>query len=277
MPGQEFIKRIKTAVILCTVISLAVINGAWWFIGLIGVINFLSLREFYRLFSTSQASPQKINGMLLSLGILVTGIATAAVTAIPGQWLYINLPLVVLVYTTELYRKKHNPFLNIAITFLGIIFITLPLGFLGGIAFIAPGQGRYHALFIFLYFILLWASDTGAYFAGKMFGRHFLFKRISPHKTWEGSIGGLLACITVAWVASCYTQPPARWKWLVIALIIVITGTLGDLSKSLMKRSLHVKDCGNILPGHGGMIDRFDSLFGSAPFVFAFLKLFPDA
>jgi phosphatidate cytidylyltransferase len=121
---------------------------------------------------------------------------------------------------------------------------------------------------------LIWASDTGAYFSGKALGRTKLFERISPGKTWEGWVGGTLFCLGVAYVLSLYLADLELGYWLGVAAIVSVFGVLGDLSESMLKRSLGVKDSGNLLPGHGGILDRFDSLLMVVPFVVAFLKIF---
>jgi phosphatidate cytidylyltransferase len=120
---------------------------------------------------------------------------------------------------------------------------------------------------------MIWASDIGAYIVGKAIGKHKLFMRISPGKTWEGAIGGALFTLIVAYTLSYFKIGILHNNWITLTLIIVITGILGDLIKSLLKRSLGIKDTGNILPGHGGMLDRFDSLIGSAPFIFSYYLL----
>ncbi len=122
--------------------------------------------------------------------------------------------------------------------------------------------------------LLLWASDSGAYFSGKTFGKHKLFPRISPGKTWEGWFGGTLAAILVGYILSRFFLDLNLPQWLGIAVIVSIFGVLGDLIESLLKRSLQVKDSGTLIPGHGGILDRFDSLVFVVPFVVAFLKLF---
>ena len=122
--------------------------------------------------------------------------------------------------------------------------------------------------------LLLWASDSGAYFAGKTFGRHKLFPRISPGKTWEGWFGGTLTAILVGYLISLYFHDLNLPQWLGIAIIVSVFGVLGDLIESLLKRSLQVKDSGTLIPGHGGILDRFDSLVLVVPFIVAFLKLF---
>jgi phosphatidate cytidylyltransferase len=124
------------------------------------------------------------------------------------------------------------------------------------------------------YLGILWLNDTGAYFTGSLIGKHKLFERISPKKTWEGSIGGAVLAIATAYLASILFPQFSAWKWIGIGILTVIFGTLGDLVESALKRSLNIKDSGTILPGHGGILDRFDAVLVSVPFVFVFLSLF---
>ncbi len=134
-------------------------------------------------------------------------------------------------------------------------------------------DGVYHPLVILGYFFLLWANDTGAFVFGSLFGAYPLFKRISPNKTWEGSAGGAFLVLVTVYFNYAFIDEVSLFGWIVMGLTVIIMGTFGDLVKSLMKRSLNVKDSGNMLPGHGGILDRFDSLIGSAPFVWVFLVL----
>ena len=120
----------------------------------------------------------------------------------------------------------------------------------------------------------IWASDVGAYFAGSMFGKTKLFERISPKKSWEGSIGGAILSGGFAYLNSLVLTDLALWQWLTISAIVVIVGTYGDLVESLFKRTMAIKDSGKSIPGHGGFLDRFDSLILSIPFIIVFLELF---
>ena len=134
--------------------------------------------------------------------------------------------------------------------------------------------GPVHYGIVLGFLLILWFNDTGAYFVGSLMGKHKLFERISPGKTWEGSAGGALFALLTAWGLSFVFHRLDVVQWLILALITIIAGTLGDLVESMLKRSLGIKDSGNILPGHGGMLDRFDAVLLSAPFVFVYLALF---
>jgi phosphatidate cytidylyltransferase len=123
------------------------------------------------------------------------------------------------------------------------------------------------------FFIILWIYDSGAYVFGVSFGKHRLFERISPKKSWEGFIGGSIVAISAANVISVFFTELRLFDWLIISAIIIVFGTFGDLVESLLKRELNIKDSGNILPGHGGILDRFDGIFLSVPIIFAYLQI----
>ena len=139
---------------------------------------------------------------------------------------------------------------------------------------IAFEGGRYNYEVILGSLLILWASDTGAYFAGTHFGRRKLFERISPKKSWEGFIGGAVLALGFAFGASRFMHSLSFQQWMIVGLIIIVGGTFGDLIESLLKRSIEIKDSGDSLPGHGGFLDRFDGLLISAPFIAAYLEIF---
>ena len=173
-----------------------------------------------------------------------------------------------LIFIFELFRKKENPLKNIAFTFLGIIYVAFPLSLLNYINILS---GKYNYQLLFGIFFILWCNDAGAYIVGSLIGKHKLFPRVSPGKSWEGSIGGALISYGIIFIISGWYTSITFMNWLAIATILIIIGTLGDLVESLFKRSVNVKDSGSLLPGHGGILDRFDSLLMSVPFIFAYL------
>jgi len=234
------------------------------------LITVLSLHEFYKRSTNEQIQPQRWTG--LAAGILVFIIFLSfkySLNLDPYLLSLILIPILFSIFILELYRRKDQPFTNIAFTFLGIIYIPVTMGMA---ALIAWSGGEFHPSNMFGYFFILWAHDIGAYFAGRWWGKHKLFERISPKKTWEGTAGGVVFSFIVAHFISIYCPGLSRTEWLSITVIILITSTLGDLVESMFKRSISIKDSGTILPGHGGMLDRFDGLFISAPFVIVFLE-----
>jgi phosphatidate cytidylyltransferase len=160
-----------------------------------------------------------------------------------------------------------------AFTLLGIIYIALPLSLLN--CFFSPWAIPHKPDFAFLlgYFVLLWLNDTGAYLMGKATGKHLLFQRISPKKTWEGIAGGFIAGLLAAWGLSRFFTQLSPVHWLIMAVLIILFGTFGDLVESMLKRSMQVKDSGNLLPGHGGVLDRFDGVLLSAPVVYIYIYM----
>ncbi len=181
-------------------------------------------------------------------------------------------PLVSFVYMIKLYKKfERKPFTNIAFTFLGIFYVAVPFALLNVAAF---EDGVYNYQIIFGCLFILWASDTGAYFAGTFFGKRKLFERISPKKSWEGFIGGAMLALIFAFGIAHYFDTLSLQQWLVVCVIIIVGGTFGDLIESLLKRSIEIKDSGTSLPGHGGFLDRFDGLLISAPFIVTYLEIF---
>lgn len=275
LPLNNLTKRLLTGVILLLIITGAILSGGVGFLLLLLFINGLALLEFYRLFHSEDIVPQKWSGVAFS-SLMFLLLYSVLSGWLDWRFLGAAIPLAFILPVSELYRKALHPFHNLAFTFWGLLWISLPLLLFLATAYLPFRQWTYHPLRMLEYFFILWAADSGAYFAGKAFGRHKLFERISPGKTWEGSIGGALAAFVVAYIAVRNLQ----WSgadWAMMTVLILVTGTYGDLMKSLMKRSLHIKDSGSILPGHGGMLDRFDTLIGSAPFVFVYLLLFGHA
>ena len=179
----------------------------------------------------------------------------------------------------ELYLKAENPINNWAYTMLSQLYIALPLSLLNVLAFRSAGyQIQYTYLAPLSVFVCLWVNDTGAYLCGSLLGRHKLFPRISPGKSWEGSIGGGILVIAVAVLVWYLTEQYgvndlnlSAVEWAGLGLTIVVFGTWGDLIESLMKRTLGIKDSGNILPGHGGILDRFDSSLMAIPAAVVYL------
>ena len=176
---------------------------------------------------------------------------------------------------TELYLQRESPINNWAYTMLSQMYVALPFALVPALAFMTdpahPQQIAFRWIFPLSVFIFLWTSDTGAYCFGSLLGRHKLFPRISPGKTWEGSIGGAFVSLLTACLIAHFDQSLTLPQWLGFALVVVIFGTWGDLVESLIKRQLGLKDSGNFLPGHGGLLDRFDSSLLAIPATVVYL------
>lgn len=263
-------ERIVTGLVGAALIVAAVAVSEWSFFIIFLAICILSLLEFYRLAGLDGMLPLKWYGTFC--GIAIFTLAFFIESGRLGATYYSLLfPLVSIVYMIKLYKKfERKPFTNIAYTFLGIFYVSVPFSLMSAIAF---HKGTYRYEIILGCLLILWASDTGAYFAGTFFGKNKLFERISPKKSWEGFFGGALLALAMALGLALYFPVLDRVQWLVISLIIIVGGTFGDLIESLLKRSIEIKDSGAALPGHGGFLDRFDGLLLSTPFILAFLEL----
>ena len=191
--------------------------------------------------------------------------------------------LVTILYllVAELYGKQPDPINNWAYTMLSQMYIALPFSLINALAFTATPDGRvvFNTILPLSVFVFLWMNDTGAYCVGSLIGKHKLFPRVSPGKSWEGSIGGAVVVLLVAYAIHYFLLDPDHTgqailpltEWLGLSLTIVVFGTWGDLVESLFKRTLGIKDSGNILPGHGGMLDRFDSSLLAIPAAVVYL------
>lgn len=186
------------------------------------------------------------------------------------------LALVIYLMVSELYLKKENPVHNWAYTMLSQMYVALPFALLNVLAFHynSPGEAiEYNPILPLSVFVFTWLNDTGAYCVGVLFGRHRLFERISPKKSWEGSIGGGIVAIASAFAFAHFFPIMSTMQWMGLAAVVVVFGTWGDLTESLFKRHLGIKDSGNMLPGHGGMLDRFDSILIAVPAAVIYLLL----
>jgi phosphatidate cytidylyltransferase len=237
--------------------------------------------EYYTMIRNSGIKVQLIPGIVA--GITAYIISTlAAAGYLPVKTLLILLPVMAAIMIIELYRKQDKPFDSLAHTFFGLFYSALPFTMFPFAAFSRTGLDSLipHKNIVFSpgiiigFFLLIWANDTGAYLAGITMGRHKLFERISPKKTWEGFFGGILTAAAVAWLLSGWLGVLSTSAWVIVALIIAIAGTYGDLVESMLKRSLGIKDSGSVMPGHGGFLDRFDSAILSFPLVYLFISLF---
>jgi len=269
-------QRLITAFVGAAGIVASILYGPWTYFGIFLLISFLTLREFYTLAGLEGMVVQKTFGTICGLVIFTLSFLIES-DIISYRYYFLIFPMASCVYLIKLYKKfERKPFTNIAYTFLGLFYVAVPFALLNIATF---ENNVYDYQIIFGCLFILWASDTGAYFAGTLFGRRKLFERISPKKSWEGAIGGGLLALAFAYAlpyffASIGHEPTIRsWQWMVIGGIIVVGGTYGDLIESLLKRSIEIKDSGSSLPGHGGFLDRFDGLLISAPFIVAFLEI----
>jgi phosphatidate cytidylyltransferase len=237
--------------------------------------------EYHQMIRNTGVKTQMIPGIFTAITAYVISTLIAS-GMIQKSYFLILVPVMSIMMIIELYRKQDKPFDSLAHTLFSVLYTAIPFSMFPFSAFSRTGLNSIlpHESVIFSpgiiigFFILVWSNDTGAYLSGMSFGRHKLFERISPKKTWEGFFGGIVIACAVAWFLSGWLGVVDKTHWIVIALIVSVMGTFGDLVESMLKRSTGVKDSGTIMPGHGGFLDRFDSTIMSFPLVYLFISLF---
>ena len=278
---NNFIQRAITGIIFVGVLIGCILGGPISFSLLFALITALTIHEFGVIIS--KQPDVEINKPICMLAGVFLFFGFAYLGVMPGQTeiLIPYLFLIIYLLVSELYLKKKNPLNNWAYAIMSQIYIALSFAMLNVLAYHSIGnegelsnyQVQYNPILPLSIFIFTWINDTGAYCTGMLFGKHRLFERISPKKSWEGSIGGGVFSIIAAIVMAHYFPFMPISTWIGLALTVVIFGTLGDLTESLLKRTIGIKDSGNILPGHGGMLDRFDSTLMAVPAAVVYLYI----
>ena len=272
---NNFIQRAVTGVLFVIVLEGCILYSPLSFGILFTIISVLSVHEFAQL--VSKSSEVSINKTITALGgaYLFLALMSFCTQQSVGARLFLPyLGLLLYMMITELYLKKKNPTGNWAYSMLSQLYVALPFALLNVLAFqnsSETGSVTYNPILPLSIFVFIWLSDTGAYCVGSLIGKHRLFERISPKKSWEGSIGGGIFSIASSLGFAHFFPFMPGWQWVGLAIVVVIFGTWGDLTESLMKRQLGIKDSGNILPGHGGMLDRFDSALMAIPAAVVYL------
>lgn len=253
------------------IIISAMVYNEWTYFAIFLGIACLTIWEFYRLVRFQSYVPIRFLGVFIA-ALLFTFTFLIEYGVLASTYYMALFPLASFVFLIKLYKKNDvHPFINIALFYLGILYVAVPFALINILTF--HGDSYSYEILLGL-LILTWANDIGAYFTGILFGKTKLFERISPKKSWEGSVGGAIFAAVSAFVVSNYFEGLNRFEWIIISVIVVIAGTYGDLVESHFKRSMQIKDSGSSIPGHGGFLDRFDSLLLAVPFVVVFLKLF---
>lgn len=266
---NNFLQRTISGAVLIILIVASILWNKYLFGIVFAVITALAIFEFHRL--TNQQKGVCVNPTVAIIGaLLLFASSFLYASGILPTIVYLTyLFFAVVVFIAELYRKKEQPIHNWAYFFLGQFFVALPFSLLNFILFVPS----YQPIVLLAVFVTIWVNDTGAYLVGMTFGKHRLFERISPKKSWEGFVGGAVFALISGYVFSLFIPEISLLEWFIFSEIIVVFGTFGDLTESLLKRTLNVKDSGNIIPGHGGILDRFDSMLLAAPIICIYLQL----
>ena len=284
---KNFLVRTASGAVLLLVVLGAAFAGPIGYGALLLLITGVGVWEFYSLARAKGSEPQRILGLVGALALTLGGVSAlseeymcVSEDASGGGlliaiicWLITALSIMI-VFVAEVFRNRPTPMHNIATTIMGIIYVALPMAVMSQI----PAQLQqldlknpvWEPLYFLFYLFLVWGNDVFAYLFGITLGKHKLCERLSPKKSWEGFVGGISGSVAVGAIAAAVLDESYIF-WIGLAIVVALSSVVGDLIESMFKRDAGVKDSGNILPGHGGMLDRFDALIVSAPFAFVYI------
>ncbi len=300
MNWNNLIIRTLSGLLFLSITVAMLLIGSITFYMLMFIIITLSLYEFYIFTKKYNISIPFLYVLFISIIFFTLYFSLSLKILSPVWFSIILIPLIFFLFVGELYRYHKKPFHNIAFSLLAIIYIAVPISLLNSFVFIKREDllaGNYNDIFTYEgfftdillfnsdrtiiyspyillgFFALIWIYDTFAYLFGVSFGKHKLFERISPKKSWEGLIGGALVTFGISILFPFFFRILTWQNWLIMSIIVVFASTMGDLVESMFKRALNQKDSGKIIPGHGGILDRFDSVYLASPAVYVYLQI----
>lgn len=269
---KNFTKRTLSGIIYaCLMLAGATLHPVLFAL-VFGTLLFFTQFEFYKLVETAGTYPRKITG--LSMGILLFVICFGMVNNfLPTRSYLLFIPAMIIIFLIELFSEKSGILQNSSVTVTGFIYVAVPISLLNFVVFPGyPMQSEFKPAILTGVLFIIWIYDTFAYIIGSNFGKHKINQKISPNKSWEGVIGGAATALIMGTLNSVIFKGSEIFDWLIISILVVIFGTIGDMFESVIKRRLNVKDSGNILPGHGGLLDRLDSFLFVIPVVYVWLN-----
>ncbi len=268
---NNFLKRSITGFIFSAVLIISIALSRYSFFLLFLLIITLSFLEIKKLLLKNKIVIHLPACLVFSYVLFVLSFLSLGYSIIPQNILFFLLLFIPSVFILEMANKKNNSLINIAFTIFSFVYIALPFAALNLFVFTVPEE--YNPNILLGYIFIIWSFDTGAYITGVNIGKTPLLPKISPKKTWEGIIGGTIITMLTAYIIAVFFTELSKIQWIILSFITIVGSIIGDLSESLLKRSVNIKDSGNLLPGHGGVLDRFDSVLVSSLLVFAYLCL----
>ncbi|MBP3433212.1 MAG: phosphatidate cytidylyltransferase [Alistipes sp.] len=275
---KNFLVRTASGAVMLAVV-LGAATGIYTYALLLLLITVVGMWEYYKIAALAGCQPQRIVGMVAGIVLFVSsffifdglsrGVQPDADMAF-GGFIYVLL-LIGSSFVVEIFKVSETPLRNIASTLLGVMYVALPMSLMLFIPLMLSGGVWYGWYFLF-YLFIVWGNDVFAYLVGITLGRHRLCERISPKKSWEGFFGGIAGAMGVG-ALGAWLLDGSYALWLGLAAVVAISSVFGDLAESMFKREAGIKDSGNFIPGHGGMLDRFDALLLSSFFAFAYLAI----
>lgn len=267
---NNFWQRALTGILFVIVVAGGIYFHPFSFFTIFFLVIIAGVYELKGLLAITKVNIQFFFTLLLAVYLFVSSFLVQSKIS-DNSIFYLIIPIVSLIFIKELFKSADRPFDNIASSLLSACYIGAPFALLNVLAF---HNGIYNFILPLSVFILVWINDTGAYLAGVSLGKNKFFERISPKKTWEGTIGGFVFTLLAAFLLSTFWSELSTIQWMVFGSIISIMAVLGDLIESMFKRSIGIKDSGTILPGHGGVLDRFDAVIFALPMAVFYLEMF---
>jgi len=263
---SNLVQRTLSGIVYITVVIAAICLSKVATSCLFAIFAMLAIREYHQLMK----SPTGV-----TVWSIVLLMAVWAISLLDGAFVWPRVAfglLLICALAAELFRKAENPMRNWGNILISTAMIAWPLALTQNI--LQMGEWETQRWVLLSVFVCIWANDTGAYCVGSLIGKHKMFPRVSPGKSWEGLAGGFVVSLLAGYIFSLFVTALPVWEWLLIAFTVSLFGTFGDLMESLFKRTLGVKDSGKFMPGHGGVLDRFDSILLCLPAVYLLLLLF---
>lgn len=274
--------RTLSGAVLAALLFGATLLSPWGYVAMLAVIVVVGVWEFYSLCEACGYAPQKVMGVTLSVLLFAFGASVFSSVVIERSIVAESIILAAILYALaavpavficELFRDHKHPIANVATTLAAILYVALP----ATIMLAVPQQlgvaaNVWNPWYVICYVLIIWANDVFAYIVGITLGKHRICERISPKKSWEGFVGGVVAAVGFAALFGWLLKGDIL-LWSGLGAVIAVTGVAGDFVESMFKRSAAVKDSGSIMPGHGGVLDRFDALLISAPYALLYLIL----
>ncbi|MFN7912034.1 MAG: phosphatidate cytidylyltransferase [Bacteroidota bacterium] len=271
--------RSISALVFVIVLMGAVLYSYWSLILFFLIISVIGIHEFYNLANKLGAKPFRLPGYLLGVSVFLAFVDFTTIFNYyfkQNVFAYLSILTMLFLLTTCVLKLRQQPILDLCYTVFGVTYVSIPfalVGYLAGTWSSLNQTGESSAWTILSVIFLIWSNDTFAYLGGSLFGKHKLLERVSPGKTWEGTVFGVLVTIVVSFLLQTYLLHSENMLlWITLGILVPITATIGDLFESLLKRKAGVKDSGSLMPGHGGVLDRFDSLLFVVPVTLVVVK-----
>ncbi|MCK5815150.1 MAG: phosphatidate cytidylyltransferase [Flavobacteriaceae bacterium] len=272
---NNFLKRTITGSLFVGITTSLILVNVWTFLAFTLSLVGLLIYEFLRITKSKEIKPNFFISILVGLCSVVL-VFFGLRHEFEAYYYGLLLIPIFLLFIQELFSKNKNPIRNISISVLSLVYIVVPMIIsillVTGSSFSYQNQtDAFYPEILMGILILIWTFESMAYSVGVPLGRHRLFERISPKKSWEGTIGGAVFTLAAGYFLCLLFPVISQIDWLIISILVVIFGTIGDLIESMFKRQANIKDSSNLIPGHGGFLDRFDSVIFAAPFIFIYL------